>query len=131
MSRLFQQHLSTNYIPSVNETRKIQDFLDILSKEVHIIDAEINQLQQQLKLLQAKRLKLSNLAEQHQALLTPAQRLSHDILETIFLACLPTDRNPCMSITEAPMLLTRISSSWRNIAHSTLWLWAAIHITFP
>ncbi|KAF9001770.1 hypothetical protein BDQ17DRAFT_616962 [Cyathus striatus] len=131
MSSSFQQHLGTNYVPSEGKARQIQDFLDISSKEVHAIDAEINQLQQQLELLQAKRLKISDLAEQHRALLSPARRLSRDILEVIFLACLPTDRNPCMSATEAPMLLTRISSSWRNIAHSTPRLWAAIHIAFP
>ncbi|KAF9001769.1 hypothetical protein BDQ17DRAFT_1358239 [Cyathus striatus] len=105
--------------------------MTISSKEVHAIDVEINQLQQQLELLQAKRRELSDLAEQHRALLSPVRRLSRDVLEAIFLACLPTDRNPCMSATEAPILLTRISSSWRNIAHSTPRLWAAIHISFP
>ncbi|KAF9007877.1 hypothetical protein BDQ17DRAFT_175652 [Cyathus striatus] len=49
----------------------------------------------------------------------------------IFLACLPADRNPCMSVTDAPLLLTRVCSSWRSIAHSTPRLWAAIHIVLP
>ncbi|KAF9014312.1 hypothetical protein BDQ17DRAFT_1342489 [Cyathus striatus] len=131
MDSPFQQHLGTNYVPSVDEAKQIQDFLEISSKEVHAIDVEINQLHQQLELLQAKRLKLSDLAEQHRALLSPVRRLSRDILEAIFLACFPTDRNPCMSATEAPMLLTQVSSSWRNIAHSTPRLWAAIHIVLP
>ncbi|KAF8994826.1 hypothetical protein BDQ17DRAFT_1366414 [Cyathus striatus] len=131
MKSSLQQHLGTNYIPSIFEARQIQDFLDISSEEVHDIDVEINKLQQQLELLQVKRLKISDLAEQHRALLSPVRRLSRDILGEIFLACLPTDRNPCMSATEAPMLLTRINSSWRNIAHLTPRLWAAIHITFP
>ncbi|KAF8978680.1 hypothetical protein BDQ17DRAFT_1265411, partial [Cyathus striatus] len=130
-SSFWQQHLGTNYVPSVGEARQIQEFIDISSKEIHIIDAEINQLQQQLELLQAKRLKISDLAEQHRALISPVRRLSRDILEVIFLACLPTDRNPCMSATEVPMLLTQISSSWRNITHSTPRLWAAIHVAFP
>ncbi|KAF8978683.1 hypothetical protein BDQ17DRAFT_1439968 [Cyathus striatus] len=131
MDSPFEQHLGTNYIPSVEEARQIQNFLDISSKEVHTIDVEINQLHRQLEILQAKRLKISDLAEQHRALLTPVRRLSCDILEAIFLACFPTDRNPCMTATEAPMLLTQISSSWRNIAHSAPRLWAAIHIVLP
>ncbi|KAF9014319.1 hypothetical protein BDQ17DRAFT_1230675, partial [Cyathus striatus] len=131
MDSLFQQHLGTNYIPSVKEARQIQNFLDISSKEVHAIDVEINQLHRQLEILQAKRLKISDLAEQHRALLTPVRRLNRDILEAIFLACLPPNRNPCMSATEAPILLTQVSSSWRNIAHSTPQLWAAIHIVLP
>ncbi|KAF9014315.1 hypothetical protein BDQ17DRAFT_1320932 [Cyathus striatus] len=125
------QHLGTNYVPSVDEARQIQDFLKISSKEAHDIDIEIDRVQRQLEHLQTKRLKISDLAEQHRALLSPIRRLNRDTLEAIFLACLPTDRNPCMSATEAPMLLTQISSSWRNITHSTPRLWAAIHIVFP
>ncbi|KAF9009946.1 hypothetical protein BDQ17DRAFT_989682 [Cyathus striatus] len=36
-----------------------------------------------------------------------------------------------MTIAEAPMLLTHICSSWRNIAHSAPRLWSAIHIVLP
>ncbi|KAF8989747.1 hypothetical protein BDQ17DRAFT_1256566, partial [Cyathus striatus] len=131
MDSPFQQRLGTSYIPSVNEARQIQNLLEISSKEVHDIDMEISQLQKRLDLLQIKRLKIFDLAEQYHALLSPARRLSQDILAEIFLACLPTDRNPCMSAKEAPMLLTQICSSWRSIAHSTPRLWAAIHIVLP
>ncbi|KAF8988460.1 hypothetical protein BDQ17DRAFT_1257659, partial [Cyathus striatus] len=65
------------------------------------------------------------------ALLSPVHRLSQDILEEIFPACFPTDHNPCISATEAPMLLTQICSSWKTIAHSTPKLWAAIQLFFP
>ncbi|KAF8989742.1 hypothetical protein BDQ17DRAFT_1205824, partial [Cyathus striatus] len=123
MDSSFQHHIGTNYVPSIEETRKIKDFLEKSAKEVHTIDNEINQLQQQLDLLQDKRSKVLDLVEPYRALISPARRLSRDILEEIFLACLPTDRNPCMSSTEAPLLLTRICSSWRSIAHSTPRLW--------
>ncbi|KAF8975690.1 hypothetical protein BDQ17DRAFT_243512 [Cyathus striatus] len=36
-----------------------------------------------------------------------------------------------MSAMEAPMLLTRICSSWRRIALSTPRIWSAIHIVLP
>ncbi|KAF9014316.1 hypothetical protein BDQ17DRAFT_1270522 [Cyathus striatus] len=131
MASSFQEHFGTNYAPSVDEVRQIKDLLDSSSKEIHDVDVEIDRVQRQLEHLQAKRLKISDLAEQHRALLSPVRRLSRDALEAIFLACLPTYRNPCMSATEAPILLTQVSSSWRNIAHSTPRLWAAIHIVLP
>ncbi|KAF9009921.1 hypothetical protein BDQ17DRAFT_1538482 [Cyathus striatus] len=36
-----------------------------------------------------------------------------------------------MASFEAPMLLTRICSSWRRLAHSISLLWSAIHIVLP
>ncbi|KAF9009944.1 hypothetical protein BDQ17DRAFT_1225776, partial [Cyathus striatus] len=123
MDSPFQQRLGTNYIPSVDETRQIREFLAASDKDVRRIDNEIDQLRKQLDLLQEKRSKILDIAEQHRALISHTRKLSRDVLEGIFLACLPTDRNPCMSAAEAPMLLTRICSSWRAIAHSTPRLW--------
>ncbi|KAF9002459.1 hypothetical protein BDQ17DRAFT_1356893, partial [Cyathus striatus] len=59
------------------------------------------------------------------------KHLPIDVLQEIFVACLPTDRNPCMAAFEAPMLLTRICSSWRRLVHSIPFLWSAIHIVLP
>ncbi|KAF8988464.1 hypothetical protein BDQ17DRAFT_1257658, partial [Cyathus striatus] len=131
MDSLFEQHLGTNYVPSFEEERQIRDCLEITSKGVHDIDVKISQLQRQQELLHVKRQKIFDLAEQYRALISPARRLGRDILQEIFVACLPTDRNPYMSASEAPMLLTQICSSWRRIAHSTPRLWAAIHIVLP
>ncbi|KAF9009958.1 hypothetical protein BDQ17DRAFT_1299562 [Cyathus striatus] len=128
---MFQQHLGTNYVPSVLEIGNITNSLKALNAEVHDIDAEIEQLQQKLHLLQEKKHKVVALVEQHQALLSPARRLPQDILEEIFLTCLPKHHYPCLSATESPMLLTRICSSWRSIALSTPLLWAAIHVVLP
>ncbi|KAF8988462.1 hypothetical protein BDQ17DRAFT_1208301, partial [Cyathus striatus] len=115
MDSLFKQHFGTNYIPSFEEARQIKDCLDsILSKGVHNINIETSQLQQQ---------KMFDVAEQYRALISPAWRLGRDILQGIFIACLPTDRNPYMCVSEAPMVLTQICSSWRMIAHLTLRLW--------
>ncbi|KAF8997107.1 hypothetical protein BDQ17DRAFT_1219547, partial [Cyathus striatus] len=131
MESSFQLHLRTNYVPSIDEIRTIMIIMEESAKEARDLDTEIDQLQQQLHILQDKRSKLHDLAEQHRALISPARRLGTDILEEIFIACLPTERNSCMSSTEAPVLLTRICSSWRKIAHSTPRLWAAIHIVVP
>ncbi|KAF8997443.1 hypothetical protein BDQ17DRAFT_858716 [Cyathus striatus] len=119
MDSPFQQHLGNNYVPTVNEANQIQDLLKISDQSLHCIDAEIDQLQRQVDLLQEKRSILHGFAEQHRALLSPARKLTQDIIEEIFIACLPENRTPYMSAMEAPMLLTRICSSWRRIALST------------
>ncbi|KAF8991086.1 hypothetical protein BDQ17DRAFT_1433300 [Cyathus striatus] len=54
MDSPFQQHLGTNYVPTVNEANQIQDSLEISDQSFHCINAEINQLQQQVDLLQEK-----------------------------------------------------------------------------
>ncbi|KAF9009932.1 hypothetical protein BDQ17DRAFT_1273594, partial [Cyathus striatus] len=126
-----QQHLRTNYVPSIQELENIKNLLEASTKEIRHLDHEIARLDKQLDILKEKRSKVQDLLEQYQALVSPARRLSQDVLEEIFLACLPEDRNPCMTVTEAPILLTRICSSWRSIALSSPRLWSAIHIVLP
>ncbi|KAJ6616648.1 hypothetical protein B0H10DRAFT_1632687, partial [Mycena sp. CBHHK59/15] len=63
--------------------------------------------------------KIQTYIDAHQASISPASRLPYDIVGEIFVACLPTDRNPVMSATEAPVILCRICSAWRAIALST------------
>ncbi|KAF9009948.1 hypothetical protein BDQ17DRAFT_989715 [Cyathus striatus] len=126
-----KQHLGTNYVPSTEDLAAIKNFLEASDKEMYDIDVEMDQLQQRLKLLQEKRSKVNDVVERYDALTSPARRLGPDILEEIFLACLPTNHNPCIIATEAPVLLTHICSSWRSIAHSTPRLWSSIHIVLP
>ncbi|KAF7357905.1 hypothetical protein MVEN_00836800 [Mycena venus] len=73
---------------------------------------------------------LSAYVEAHEALVSPIRRLPLDILEEIFMACLP-DRNCVMSAQEAPVILGRICSSWRTISLSTPRLWSRLHIVEP
>ncbi|KAF8978738.1 hypothetical protein BDQ17DRAFT_1524703 [Cyathus striatus] len=53
----FQQHLGTNYAPSIEEVEEIKRILEFseLSKEIHDIDIEITQLHKRLHLLQERR----------------------------------------------------------------------------
>ncbi|KAF7374043.1 F-box domain-containing protein [Mycena sanguinolenta] len=64
----------------------------------------------------------------HLAVLSPACRLPDDVVRTIFMATLPSTRNPGISPDEAPLLLVRIWKPWRDIALQTPRLWASIHI---
>ncbi|KAF9009943.1 hypothetical protein BDQ17DRAFT_1273604 [Cyathus striatus] len=131
MEYMLQRYPGTNYVPSIGETRQIKDLLEAADNNIHEIEVEIDHLRRRLDLLQEERAKIVGIAKQYRSLISPARRLGRDILEEIFLACLPVDRNPCMSIAEAPMLLTHICNSWRNIAHSVPRLWSAIHIVLP
>ncbi|KAK7018879.1 hypothetical protein R3P38DRAFT_2978843 [Favolaschia claudopus] len=63
--------------------------------------------------------------------MAPIRRMPHDVLEQIFIACLPAHRNCVMSAQEAPVLLGRICSSWRSLSLATPRLWCRLHIVLP
>ncbi|PPQ67505.1 hypothetical protein CVT25_006047 [Psilocybe cyanescens] len=56
--------------------------------------------------------------------------LPPEILAGIFAYCIPTEQFPIPSRTEAPLLLTHISSFWRSVAISTPDLWTSFHINY-
>ncbi|TDL25304.1 hypothetical protein BD410DRAFT_635203 [Rickenella mellea] len=64
----------------------------------------------------------SNILERAQAGL-PFEVLSH-----FFFKCLPDDGFPTTSIKEAPMVLGRVCSYWREVALATHVLWAALSV---
>lgn len=118
----FDSVLGTNFIPSESDVQLINAYLvEPLSK--------ITQLDLEISRLQAERDEIYARIQPHQALLSPIRRLPLDIMEKIFLSCLPTQRNPAMSTLEAPLKLGRICSSWRSFAYSCPRLWSRIHIS--
>ncbi|KAJ7439210.1 hypothetical protein FB451DRAFT_1570042 [Mycena latifolia] len=66
--------------------------------------------------------------KEHKALLSPIRRIPQDILETVFVACLPTAHNAIINVREVPLLLGHICSYWRSVAHSMPTLWTSIFI---
>ncbi|KAJ7437726.1 hypothetical protein FB451DRAFT_1193044 [Mycena latifolia] len=86
---------------------------------------------QALDKLTEERTGISAYVDAHKALISPTRRLPLDIIQEIFVACLPTHRNCVMSAVEAPVLLGRICSSWRSISLSTPRLWSRLHIVEP
>ncbi|KAJ6485384.1 hypothetical protein C8R47DRAFT_1130018 [Mycena vitilis] len=121
MQSPFAPYLHTNYVPSEAEVKGIHSHLIAPTLEVSRLEALIqdlsNQRQQALGYIAA-----------HEALVSPARRMPQDVVQEVFLACLPTQRNSVMSIKDAPLLLTRICSAWRSLALSTPALWASLHI---
>ncbi|KAH9478330.1 hypothetical protein JR316_0008783 [Psilocybe cubensis] len=92
-------------------------------KRIQAINAEIKRLEEE-------RAGLEGTMKQYDRILAPIRRIPSEILRTIFEHCLPTNRNPSMDATEAPMLLTRICSSWRSAAMTSPRLWSRLYIPF-
>ncbi|KAJ6538826.1 hypothetical protein DFH09DRAFT_1397458 [Mycena vulgaris] len=88
-------------------------------------------MQMAIDQLKAERDALVAYVQAHKALTFPVRRLPLDLLQEIFMACLPAHRNCVMSARESPVLLGRICSSWRAISLSTPRLWARINIVEP
>ncbi|KAJ7086333.1 hypothetical protein B0H15DRAFT_801539 [Mycena belliarum] len=121
MESPFTQHLHTNYVPSETEAKAIK---------AHLVPhaSEASRLQALIEDLCAQRQRELDYIAAHEALLSPARRLPQDVLQEMFLACLPTTRDAVMSAREAPLLLCRICSAWRAIALSIPALWASLHM---
>ncbi|KAJ3541195.1 hypothetical protein NMY22_g3979 [Coprinellus aureogranulatus] len=117
----FFKHLWTNYAPSDAEVSQIRDFIAPPSRRVQEIDEIVNALL-------AERTTLISTIDAHKALTHPIRRIPQEILQLIFLECLPTDHFPTMDVTAAPIVLTRVCQSWRALALDTRHLWSSIHI---
>ncbi|KAJ7785454.1 hypothetical protein B0H14DRAFT_2286260, partial [Mycena olivaceomarginata] len=115
--------LGTNYSPKDEEVLEIKSLLIEPTRRLKTLDDEITELQRPLTNSWGSATSLEPMWTPHKALISPARRLPLDIVQEIFVACLPTHRNCVMSASEAPVLLGRICSSWRAISLTTPRLW--------
>ncbi|KAJ7366565.1 hypothetical protein DFH08DRAFT_728613 [Mycena albidolilacea] len=131
MSSPFASYLGTNYSPRDTELAQIRRLLIEPGVRLKRLEDEIAAIQKTLDELTEERDTLSAYVEAHKALMSPIRRLPVEIIQDIFLACLPTHRNCVMSAQEAPIILGRICSSWRAISLSLPQLWSRLHIAEP
>ncbi|KAF7760253.1 hypothetical protein Agabi119p4_10929 [Agaricus bisporus var. burnettii] len=131
MDSFFSDKLNSNYVPSDDEIVAIKELLVEPHQRLKDISGEIGDIESQLERLLKEKGDLDDQLKAHKALLSPARRLSPNVIQKIFLYCLPSEHNPVMSSREAPLLLGRICSQWRDIALATPQLWSAIHIAIP
>ncbi|KAJ7283852.1 hypothetical protein C8J57DRAFT_1498855 [Mycena rebaudengoi] len=120
--------LYTNFVPSDAQCNDIRTLVSDAEETVAAMDSDIADLRAAVDKLLTQREKLCADISAHQALVTPARRLPRDIIQELFAACLPADRNPVMDASDAPIILTQICRSWRTIALSTPCLWARLHV---
>ncbi|KAL0572532.1 hypothetical protein V5O48_009426 [Marasmius crinis-equi] len=124
ISNGFTQVLDTNYAPSRREREEIRAIVQDPEQEIRRIDEEISRLQ-------ARRDELSRFVTSHRMLLSPFRRLPGELWGEIFVRCLPNGSLPVRSLSEAPLLLTCICRTWREVALNTPTLWNAVHISIP
>ncbi|KDR83118.1 hypothetical protein GALMADRAFT_88974 [Galerina marginata CBS 339.88] len=120
--------LKTNESPSEGTLIEVKELLSKPLQELENKEAEIERLEQTLKNLQEERDVIQNSIKEYATILSPIRRLPSDIVHEIFYHCLPIHRNPIMSITEAPLLLTRICQPWRSIALASHRIWSRVHV---
>jgi hypothetical protein len=123
----FQAELFTNFVPTDKDREHIRSLCIEPLQELERLDAEIKRLTEH-------RNELKTFLDAHHALLSPMRRLSPEILQTIFVECLshpPYSSYPVLANSDAPLLLGRVCSSWRQIAYGCAMLWSSIHIAIP
>ena len=101
-------HLQSNQAPSDDETRELKALRANLLEELSILDLENEQIEGILNSLKRKRAHIQESIDDFNTILAPVRRLSTDVLGLIFSHCLATHRNPVMSVSEAPTLLTQV-----------------------
>lgn len=131
MISFLSDRLNTNYSPTPIEILSLQRVLSGPEKRLADIGKKVCELEEHLRELNQQRDALEDKVTGYQGMFSPARRLLPEVLQEIFIHCLPTDRNPAMSATEAPLLLGRVCRQWRDVAYSTPTLWSGIHISIP
>jgi len=129
----FASQLGTDFVPNDEEATKIGDVLASGSSKLARISSEITRVKLILQELENQHKALEDKMDAHRGLLSPLRRglIPMDILQEIFLSCLPIDHDSIICNKEAPVLLTQVCSSWRRIALNTPLLWASIYIPVP
>src|SRR5258708_5862732 len=91
-------------VSSVTVSAELQEAFELRSKS----QEDLLQVDTKIQRLRKKRAGIQKSIDKCNTILSPARRLLPDVLREIFYHCLPDDRNPTLSATEAPMLLTRV-----------------------
>ena len=127
----FASRLDSNYAATDSESLEIQTLLKLPTSRLEELSNQLQELDDQHTHLRNEQSSLLVFKSNHSALISLIRKLPIDILQKIFIACLPTAHNAVMSRWEPPILLTQICSSWRNVAHATPQLWKSIHVVVP
>ncbi|KAJ7857884.1 hypothetical protein B0H13DRAFT_1155056 [Mycena leptocephala] len=89
MASPFAPQLGTNYCPTDEEVLEIQSLLVQPTLRLKRLDDEIADLQKAIDKLAEERESLGTYVAAHRALISPVRRLPSDIVQEIFIACLP------------------------------------------
>ncbi|KAJ3506655.1 hypothetical protein NLJ89_g6750 [Agrocybe chaxingu] len=123
--------LSTNLLPPSTILNAANGLLTEYDEELKMHLAELKKLQALVQGVQDRVKATQQSIVDCQTVLSPARRLTDDVLGEIFYNCLPRHRNSLILPSDAPLLLTQVCSSWRAVALSSPRLWSRLHISFP
>ncbi|KAJ3541958.1 hypothetical protein NMY22_g3690 [Coprinellus aureogranulatus] len=127
----FRPWLNGNYTPADLDTVRLQEFLKEPVAQLAALNDEVEALERALEERLAQRILLSASIDRHKTLLHPIRRLPKEILQAIFMFCLPARHHPhlpAMDQRAAPLTLTRVCRDWRDLALNTPELWQRLHI---
>lgn len=127
----FTSRLNSNYVATDSESLEIQTLLKGPTSRLSELSIRLQELNKRYTQVQNEQSSLLLSISKHRALISIFRRLPIDILQKMFIACLPISHNAVMSVHEPPILLTHVCSLWRNLAHATPRLWQSIHIAVP
>lgn len=128
ISPIPKEALYSNRAASQDEVGRILSFLSEQDVRLPLINEKIDQLQSQLERLQRERDEIRELQRTHRGLISATRRIPPEVWSEIFLRCLPPDDFAKVDINQAPLLLPRVCSQWREVSYSTQALWSSIGI---
>ncbi|KAJ8082076.1 hypothetical protein AAF712_006065 [Marasmius tenuissimus] len=127
--------LNSNDYPRDEDAESIRKVLHQVDSDLKPLISEIDRLKAIVADLEAARETLVNFAREHRAVLSPTRRLPSEILQAIFLHCLPDrhseDSFDIWDVKQAPWVLTQVCRRWRSIGmgYTRLWEHVVLHAT--
>jgi hypothetical protein len=128
MESPFAGMLKTNYVPLDSEVEQICQFITGKMKELSRLEEPITHFPDIVNNFTRHRDTLNEHIQDHRALISGARRIPRDVLEEVFVRCLPTGQNARMRADESPVLLGHICSAWRQISLTSPHLWSSLHV---
>jgi hypothetical protein len=124
----FKGHLQTNYVPSESERDLIKEFCAQGAQNLSKISMAIETHRARLTILRREYDSLAEVIEPYRALIAPMRALLPELLQEIFIRCLPTRHYAVMHTSQAPLLFGRVCTAWRSVSLSTAALWSSVHV---
>ncbi|KAJ7259875.1 hypothetical protein C8J57DRAFT_1185055 [Mycena rebaudengoi] len=127
----FQDRIETNYVPSDTERRELRDFCQQGRQMLSNIQWENAMVYATADHLNMMHSSIWTTLNPYEALISPMRTIPPEILQEIFIACLPADHGAIMHRSEVPLLLGLVCRTWRSISLCTPVLWSSVHIVVP
>ena len=113
MESPFASRLGTAFVPSDEEVVEIRKILDEHAPKLAQISSELARVKALYEELENRHKQLADDMDAHRKLLSLPRRnlLPTDVLQEIFLSCLPVNHDSIITKKEAPILLTQVCGS--------------------